>query len=187
MNRPRDARGRLSQRLLRVACGGLLALFWVGAVIAQDSAPRIGLVDMQRLLDEAPQMTEAKTRLTREFADRNAELQRQRSQLEQMELRLREQGPSMPQQQAEQLAREVDVLRRALERTQDRLRDELATRNREERDRVWLLLNEAVAQYARDSGIDLVLPSPVLYASARVDITDRVLDLLRRRPPGAAE
>lgn len=178
MNRPGDARGPTGGRVLRVLGGLLLCI--AAAATAQDS-PRIAMVDMQRLLDEAPQMAAAKDRLTREFADRNAELQRQRSQFEQMERRLREQGAEMPQQDADALAREVETLRRALQRARDRLRDELTSRNREERDRVWLQLNDAVAQYARDSGIDLVLPSPVLYASARVDITDRVLDGLRRK------
>lgn len=154
---------------------------------AQDAAPRIALVDMQRLLDEAPQMAAARDRLSREFADRNAELERQQAQLAQMERRLREQGASMPQLDAEQLGRDVDVLRRALERASDRLRDQLAARNREERDRVWLQLNDAVAQYAREVGIDLVVPTPVLYASARVDITDRVLDRLRRQQGDPSE
>lgn len=177
MNRPGDARGRTGGPVLRVL--GWLLVLLASAVAAQEPAPRIAMVDMQRLLDEAPQMAAAKQRLTREFADRNAELQRQRGQLEQIERRLREQGGSMPAADAEALGREADVLRRALQRARDRLRDELASRNREERDRVWLQLNDTVAQYARDAGIDLVLPSPVLYASARVDITDRVLDRLR--------
>lgn len=179
MNRPGDARGRTGGHVLRVL--GWLLVLLSSSLAAQDPATRIALVDMQRLLDEAPQMAAAKDRLTREFADRNAELQRQRGQLEQMERRLREQGNAMPGPDAEALGREVETLRRALQRARDRLRDELASRNREERDRVWLQLNDAVAQYARDAGIDLVLPSPVLYASARVDITDRVLDRLRRQ------
>ena len=185
MNRPCDARGRAGGRVPCVL--GWLLLLLCSLAVAQEPAPRIALVDMQRLLDEAPQMAAAKTRLTREFADRNADLERQRSQLEQMERRLREQGTAMPQDEGERLAGEIDVLRAALERARDRLRDQLATRNREERDRVWLQLNDAIAQYARDTGIDLVLPTPVLYASARVDITDRILDRLRRQAREASE
>lgn len=160
---------------------GLMAiplLLVVGLCMAQT--PRVAIVDMQRLLDEAPQMVAARERLTREFAPRDAELARQREQLRQMEGRLREQGGQMPAEAARRLAEEVEVLRRALERAEERLREELAARNREERDRVWGQLGEAVSRYARDNGIDLVLPTPVLYASARIDITDRVLDLLRR-------
>lgn len=164
----------------------LLAALWLPA-LAQEPSPRLAIVDMQRLLDEAPQMATARQRLTREFAPRDAELSRQREQLAQMERRLSEQGEAMPRQEAEALAREIGVLRRAAERARERLRDALATRNREERDRVWLQLNDAVAQYARDAGIDLVLPTPVLYASARIDITDRVLDRLRRQAGEAGE
>jgi outer membrane protein len=160
--------------------GGLLLGLGL-ACSAQTAAPSVALVDMQRLLDEAPQMLAARSRLSREFADRNTELERQRSQMTQMTQRLRDQGASMPRQDAEQLALEIDVLQRALERAEERLREQLANRNREERDRVWLQLNDSIAQYARETGIDLVLPTPVLYASARVDITDRILDRLRRQ------
>ena len=162
-----------------LGCLGVAAL--AAPSTAQTPTTGIALVDMQRLLDEAPQMAEARARLTREFSDRNAELERQRSQLEQMQSRLRDQGSGMPRQEGERLALEIDVLRRALQRAEERLREQLSTRNREERDRVWLQLNDAVAHYARESGNDLVLATPVLYGSARIDITDRILDRLRRQ------
>ena len=33
---------------------------------------------------------------------------------------------------------------------------------------------------ATEEGFDLIVPSPVIFASGRIDITDRVLDRLKR-------
>lgn len=180
MSRPQRATRQAGWAARLVAAVLLLLCLPLAAQDLQERPARVALVDMQRLLDNAPQMQAARARLTAEFAQRDAELRGQRERLAQMEQRLRELPPNDPA--GVTLAREVDTLRRTLERTQNRLRDDLAARNREERDRVWDQLNDAVAQYARANGIDLVLPTPVLYGSARVDITDRVLDLLRRQP-----
>lgn len=180
MNRPRSAT-RQAGFLPRLVAAVLVLLLSCLPLAAQERPARVALVDMQRLLDSAPQMQQARARLTAEFAERDAELGEQRRRLAQMEQRLREQSLQLPEADAAALSREADTLRRSIERTQNRLRDDLAARNRAERDRVWDQLNDAVAQYARANDIDLVVPTPVLYASARIDITDRVLDLLRQQ------
>ena len=46
--------------------------------------------------------------------------------------------------------------------------------------RVWQQINDSVIEYARAQGFDLIVPSPVVYASTRIDITDAVLDKLRQ-------
>jgi len=42
-----------------------------------------------------------------------------------------------------------------------------------------------VIEYARAQGFDLIVPSPVVYASPRIDITDAVLERLRKPAPAA--
>ena len=49
---------------------GLLAVLWAGALAAQGT--RIGYVDMKRLLDNAPQVLEARTRLSRRTQTMNS-------------------------------------------------------------------------------------------------------------------
>jgi outer membrane protein len=60
------------------------------------------------------------------------------------------------------------------------MRSELKTRSDQELDRSWREINDAVVEFAREQGYDLIVPSPVVYASPRVDITDKILDRLRR-------
>ena len=78
------------------------------------------------------------------------------------------------------LGEEIDALDRSVRRTREELRNELKTRSDQELDRSWQEINNAVVEYAREQGYDLIVASPVVYANPRVDITDAVLERLRR-------
>jgi outer membrane protein len=162
---------------------------WIGLLLAVLAAVapgvhaqevRIGFVDMQRLLDNAPQVIDARSRLAREFATRDDLLQADERRLSELEARQAQSSDPIGSEPAVRLAAEINALRRSVERTRQRLREELRARTEEEIDRAFPRLNEAVAEFARDQGYDLVLTSPVIYASGRLDITDAVLDRLRR-------
>ncbi len=177
--RRRSARLRLCAALLSV---GFLAI----AGVAGAQSPRIGYVDMQRLLDNAPQVIDARARLAHEFALRDQRLTADEQRLGELEARRRTDLAAAGTDEAQSLDAEINALRRSVERTRQRLREELQLRSAEEVDRAFPRINEAVADYAREQGYDLVLSSPVIYASGRLDITDAVLDRLRREFDGAA-
>lgn len=178
-----DARASISPRPRR-ACAGwlLLALALLAgtalppAALGQPAPTRVGYVDMQRLLDNAPQVLAANARLKQEFDARDAALTADQARLAELDARLASGGA----ENADALQRQADALRRSVERTRQRLRDELRTRSDEEVDKTWPLINEAVADYAREQGYDLVVPSPVVYVSGRIDITDDVIERMRR-------
>lgn len=177
------ARASTSTSPLRARAGWLLltlALLVPVALppraLAQPAPTRVGYVDMQRLLDSAPQVLAANARLKREFDARDAELTADQARLAELDSRLASGGA----ENAEALQRQADSLRRSVERTRQRLRDELRTRSDEEVDKTWPLINEAVADYAREQGYDLIVPSPVVYVSGRIDITDDVIERMRR-------
>ncbi len=160
----------------------LLSLFAVGAfapamTMAQQTAvTRIAYVDMKRLIDDSPQVSEARARLQREFDASIALLREDEQRVSALQARLR----TAEADQATALRAELEPLRRSVERTRERLRGELESRSEQEVQRAWPVLNEAIAQYARANDLDLVVSSGALYVSGRVDITDRVLDLLER-------
>lgn len=168
-------RAALPALVLLLACTVLLPQ----AVLAQGgtaAAVRIGYVDMKRLLDHAPQVIQSRQRLEREFAARDQALKAEESRL----AALRERQRSEP---AEALQREIDAVERAVRRSRETLRGELKARSDQELDESWQHINDAVAEFAREQGYDLILPSPVVYASPRVDVTERILERLRRDAP----
>ena len=153
----------------------LLALL-PALAFAQSSAPKVGYVDVKRLLDNAPQMAESRGKLEREFAARDTALKADESKLAALHQR-QEQAAAAD---ADALKREADALERNIKRTREDLRSELNSRAGTERDRIWQKINNSVIEYAREQGYDLILPSPVIYASSRIDITEQVLERLKR-------
>jgi outer membrane protein len=172
-------RSRTVRFRTRLWLGPMLALV-LGSALAQDGSGRVAYVDTQRLLDNAPQVLAARERLRQEFDRRDAELKVEVARLAALDQRVTNEASSLPEAEFTALRRQADALRRSIERTQQRLREELTTRSDQEVDRVWPLITDAVAEYAREQGYDLVVPSPVVYVSGRIDITERVLDRLKR-------
>lgn len=167
--------------LLMFACLG------AAGTSAQDEAAtlRIGYVDMKRLLDNAPQVVASRSTLEKEFAARDRALVADETRLEELRSRLQREEAIMTRDAADTLKREVNALDRAIRRKREELRTQLKTRTDQELDRSWQQINNAVVEYSREHGYDLIVPSPVVYASSRADITDAVLERLRRaQPPG---
>lgn len=155
----------------------LLALAAIAPCAAQGV--RVGYVDMKRLLDNAPQLQAGRAALAREFAQRDAELKAQETRLAGLEERQRREGALLPKAESDARQAEIDTLRRSIERTRARMREELNTRGQEEVRRRWDEIHDVVVAFAREGGYDLIVESPVIYASARIDITDEVLERLR--------
>ena len=170
----------------RYGIGALLLALALLPVLAFAQAPagKIGYVDYKRLLDNSPAMQESRTRLEREFAPRDATLKADEKRLTDLRARYDRDAAIMAKPDADTPKREIDTLDRSVKRTRDELRTELNTRAAGERDRIWQQINDVVIDYARAQGYDLIVPSPVVYASARIDITDAVLERLRH--PAAA-
>jgi outer membrane protein len=163
-----------------------LVLVLVSPLAAQSPAMRIGYVDMKRLLDNAPQVVAGRQKLEREFAPRDSALNADELRLAAMRSRYERDNASMERSDAEGLRREIDALDRSIKRNRENLRSELKARSDQELDKSWREINNAVVEFAREQGIDLIVPSPVVYASQRIDVTDQVLERLRRQHAGKA-
>lgn len=167
-------------RAALLAAGVAAAMSAAPPAVAQQGARSIGYVDMERLIDNAPQVLAATERLQREYAARDAQLNADTERLAGMEQRIADGRDDLPEDELAQLEREADALRRSIARTRERLQAELRDSIEAELTRTYPRIYEAIAEYAREAGYDLILSSPVAYASGRVDVTDRVLDRLRR-------
>lgn len=149
---------------------------------AQTPPPttKIGYVDMKRLLDSAPQMAEGRRQLEVEFAARDASLQADEKRLADRRAAYDRDAATLTSAKSESLKREVDALDRAIKRNRDNLRGELKTRSDQVLDGSWRDINNVVVEFARDQSYDLIVQSPVIYANPRVDVTEAVLERLRK-------
>jgi len=189
------AHARRAMRALVLAAAAMLGMlvleaFVVEAAVAQTpAATRIGYVDMKRLLDNAPQVVSGREKLSKEFQPRDASLKADEKRLDELRERQQKEGATTATTDADTLKREIDALDRSIKRNREAMRNDLKSRSDQELDKSWREINDAVVAFAREQGYDIIVPSPVVYASARVDITDQVLDRLRKqfreKPAGA--
>lgn len=152
----------------------LASIAFAAPVHAQDL--RIGYVDMKRVLDNAPQVVAGRQLLDQEFRARNDAIELDESRLNLMEGQLAQ--ADMGAENFRQLERDVLDLRRSVERRKEDLRDELSFRRTEEVQRLEEEINLAVQEIAERNGFDLIVSSPVVYASPSLDITDLILEQL---------
>ena len=152
----------------------LLALAWSSAASAQQL--RIGYVDMKQVLDNAPQVIAGRAKLDQEFRDRNDSIQLDEMRADTLEQRLA-QG-DIDEESRVQLERDLREMRRGITRRVEDLRDELSFRRTEEVQRLEAQINVAVQEIARRNGYDLIVSSPVIYASPDLDITGLILEQL---------
>lgn len=164
----------------------LLALVLLCAgILPAPAADGLAFVRMQRLLDEAPQMQQARERIEQEFAEARSEL----TQLEANITALKERDPALlPAAEAEALKRRIDASERKLVRDRESLRSRLAARQNQLVDGVERAVGEVLGDLARERGVDVVLSADdvVLYGNPRLDLTDEVLARLRRVAEPAA-
>lgn len=155
----------------------LLTLFVLFAGPATAQQLRVGYVDMKQVLDNAPQVLAGREKLDLEFRPRNETIEFQERQVQDMEDRL--QLGDLSEDARVRLDRELREMRRNVNRQKEDLRDELSFRRTEEVQKLEDQINQAVEAIARDSGYDLILSSPVIYADPSLDITQLILDQLR--------
>lgn len=155
----------------------LIAMLLLAGSAWAPADVRIGYVDMKRLLDLAPQVMAGRAELDVEFRPRNQQLLDDEQRLVEMEQALAAQS-GLNSEQALEREREIRSLRRSVERRREDLAEELNFRRNEEIRNLGEEIELAVKTVAEREGYDLVLSSPVAFASAKIDITDQVLDFL---------
>ncbi|MEE4296458.1 MAG: OmpH family outer membrane protein [Wenzhouxiangella sp.] len=158
----------------------VLLLLWIFSfeASAQDSI-RIGYVDMKQLFETAPQVVAARNTLDDEFRPRNESLLADENRLIELEQTLAE-SSQLDSQGRLELERDIRNLRRSIDRRREDLREELRFRTSTATKALEETIEVAVRQVAEERGFDLILTSPVAYASDNIDITDFILAWLER-------
>lgn len=173
---------RLS-RLGTVALISAVLLVFGGTVSAQT---KIAVVNVPRLLEEAPQAKLAMQALQDEFAPRQRDILAQQKDLKGKEEKLQRDGAVMAENERRNAEKELRDGQRELARKQNEYVEDLNLRRNEELGKLQRSLLQEVQAYARSSNYDLVVGDGVLYVNESLDITPQVLSALQSRS-GAAK
>ena len=145
----------------------------------QPASPyKIGFVNTEKLFREAAPAKRAQAKLEREFAARDAEVQKLTKQVRDLQSSLDKDGATMPENDRRTKERDLANLSRDLQRAQREFREDLNLRRNEELAALQERANKVIQQIAESEKFDLILQDPVVYASQRIDITDKVTKAL---------
>ncbi|NMG16998.1 OmpH family outer membrane protein [Aromatoleum bremense] len=158
---------------LTVLAAALLSV----AAPAALAESRLGFVNSDRVMREAAPAVRAQQRLEKEFEKRDQELQRLGKELQALQEDLERNGVTMAEADRRNKERSFNDLNRDFQRKQREFREDLNQRRNEELASVLDRANRAVKQIAEAEKYDVILQEAV-YASPRIDITDKVIKAL---------
>jgi outer membrane protein len=164
-----------------VAIFGVLLLAGLALPAAAQGESKIGFVNTQRILREAGPAVRAQKKIEAEFSKRDQEMARMAEQLKKLQDELERQGVTMAESQRRAKEREFGDLNREFQRRQREFREDLNQRRNEELAQVVEQANRVIRQIAEQEKFDIIFQDAV-YASARIDITDRVIKALEAKP-----
>lgn len=153
---------------------------------AQSAAGKIGVVNVNVLMQNAPQANAARQALETEFAPVEREILALRQTLRTRQETLTRDAATMTSTQRAAAERELNDGIIDLQAKETKIEDNFKVRAAEEEEKVQRAVLEEVQKYASANGFDLVLSAGVLFAAPALDITAPVLQALQKRPAGAA-
>lgn len=155
-----------------------LLLIMISVSSVAYAQPKIGFVNIAKIMEQSPQAEAARKALEREFSGRDKQLTTSRDGVLKLEEKMKNDGSIMSEANRLTLERDILSKKRDYNRMRDELREDFNIRRNEELGTLQKKVYEVIQQIAKQENYDLVLTQPVLYASPSVDITDRVLKKL---------
>jgi len=161
-----------------------LALSLCGLMVSQQASAeiKIGYVDFQKLMTEAPQVKSTMQALQNEFGPRQRELVAMQNDLKARDEKLSKEGAIMAEADRAKAEKSLRDQQREFSRKGGEFQDDLSTRKNEELGKVQRYLLEEIRTYSGAQGFDLVLGEGVFYSKPQLDITAQVLEVLKSKP-----
>lgn len=164
---------------LAALCAAVVALGAAVPVAAQEL--KIGYVNSERVLREAEAAKSAQVRLEAEFGKRDKELGDQVTKLQAAAAKLEKDAPTLSEAERSRRQRELVDQDREITRKRRELQEDLNQRRNTELAAIVERANKVIKQIFDGEKYDVILQE-VVFASNRVDITDKVIKALNAAP-----
>ncbi len=175
-----SARATVAQALFATAA------LCCAALPAAAQELKIGYVNSERVLREANAAKAAQAKLETEFSKREKELNDLGTRLKAAADKLDKDGPTLAEGERVRRQRELVEQDRDLQRKRREFQEDLNQRRNEELAAVVERANRVIKQIFDSEKYDLILQE-VVFASGRVDITDKVIRVLNTAPTTPAK
>jgi outer membrane protein len=157
----------------------ILLVFSYSFAFAEDY--KLGAINAMRVLEQSPQADRARATIEQEFAPRDKQLVAKQKDLKAMEDKLAKDSAIMSQTERSNLERDIINKKRDLKREQDEFRDDFNFRRNEEFAKIQKDIVDAIQKVAKENNYDIVLSDGVIYASPKADISELVIEYLKKQ------
>jgi outer membrane protein len=158
----------------------MILLGGASSSFAEVGSLKIGYVNIQEVVSKAPQAATALQKAEKEFAARQEEIKAVVNEIQTLRDRMTKERITMSDDDRRRL--EEDLLRKDRDyRWKTGILDEDAKiRQNQITNEIKILVYRAIVEIAKQDQYDLVLTDGVIFKSSRVDLTDEVLEVLRK-------
>lgn len=139
---------------------------------------KIGFVNTEKLLREAPLSVAAQRKLEKEFSAREQELQKVAKQAQNLQTQLDKDGVTMSETERKNKERDLANLNREFQRQGREFREDLNLRRNEELGQIQERARKVIVDIAKSEKYTIILEQSVVYVDPKNDITDRVMKAL---------
>ena len=154
-----------------------------GVHVAQAQELKIGYVNGERVLRDSAPAKAAQAKLETEFSKREKELSETGVRLKAASEKLDKEAPTLPEGERTRRQRELVEQDRDFQRRRREFQEDLNQRKNEELASVVERANKVIKQIYETDKYDLILQD-VVFASPRIDITDKVIKALNAQQGG---
>lgn len=140
---------------------------------------KIGVVSVERILTEAPQVDAVNTSMLERFGPQRDQLQKAEKEITKMQENFQRNELVMTEDKLNDLKREIITKIQRLKQTEAQLTQEVGTVRNQELAVLQQQVRGIIDDIAKKGKYDLVLSEGVAFVSPKLDITNKVLDKMK--------
>ncbi|HAT6978113.1 TPA: OmpH family outer membrane protein [Legionella pneumophila] len=161
------------KRLGAVLVALFLGLF--GTTVFADWA-KIGVVDLQKIMQTSNQMKEIQQKLEKEFKPRRDKLVAMEASLKSDMEKFKRDGAIMSASQKKDLEKKIVAAQQQFERDGQQYQQELSTAHNEAMEGLYNKVRTAITKIAKDEKYDIIVQKDAApFSSESLDVTDKVI------------
>lgn len=158
---------------LRLVLSLVLSVFTFSAFA---DAAKIGVVDLQKIMQTSSQMKEIQQKLEKEFKPRRDKLIAMESSLKTDMEKFKRDSAVMSANQKKDLEKKIITAQQQFERDGQQYQQELSTANNEAMEGLYNKVRSAIAKVAKDDKYDLIVQKDAApFSIEALDVTDKVV------------
>jgi outer membrane protein len=166
---------------MKIFVSSLIMLLLASTNVAAAGSPKVGYVSVEKILTEAPQVQAVNDSMVERFGGRKTELQEMEKEINEMQENFKRNELVMTEDKLNELKNEIIGKIQDFKQKEAVLQQEVATVRNQELAVLQQSVRSIIEEIAKADKFDLILTSEgVAYANEDLDISDKVLDRMRK-------